>query len=49
MRILLDTHIVVWAMVGSEKLSGAAKALLADEERELYVSSAIVFPHMGIS
>ena len=42
-RILLDTHIVVWAMVGSEKLSGKAKALLADEESELYVSSASVW------
>lgn len=43
MRILLDTHVIVWAMVGSEMLTDRIKGLLADEESELYVSSASVW------
>ena len=32
MRCLLDTHIVIWAMVGSKKLSGNARSILQDPE-----------------
>ena len=40
MRYLLDTHIVIWAMVGSEKLSGRVRAILQDSGNEFFVSSA---------
>ena len=38
MRYLLDTHIVIWAMVGSKKLSEKAALALRNPENELYVS-----------
>ena len=38
MRYLLDTHIVIWAMVGSNKLSEKAALTLRNPENELYVS-----------
>ena len=40
MRCLLDTHVVIWAMVGSEKLSGKARSILQDPSNIFYVSSA---------
>lgn len=39
MRILLDTHLALWAVIGSERLSQPAReAILAAEE--VYVSAA---------
>ena len=43
MRYLLDTHIVIWAMVGSPKLSNAARTILEDGRNQFYVSSASVW------
>ena len=43
MRCLLDTHIVIWAMVGSKKLSGRARSILQDSENVFYVSSASIW------
>ena len=43
MRCLLDTHIVIWAMVGSKKLSGRARSTLQDPENVFYVSSASIW------
>lgn len=43
MRCLLDTHIVIWAMVGSAKLSVDARKVLEDSGNVLYVSSASVW------
>ena len=43
MRYLLDTHIVIWAMVGSRRLSGEALSILRDPESAFYVSSASVW------
>ena len=40
MRFLLDTHIVIWAMVDSKRLSGRARSILLDSENVFYVSSA---------
>ena len=40
MKILLDTHILVWAMVGSEKLSVRARSLLTDGSNEFHFSAA---------
>lgn len=43
MRFLLDTHIVIWAMVGSVKLSVRARKFLEDSDSVFYVSSASVW------
>lgn len=40
MRALLDTHAFVWWMADSGRLSGAARALIADATNEIFVSAA---------
>ncbi|MGE0581141.1 MAG: type II toxin-antitoxin system VapC family toxin [Steroidobacteraceae bacterium] len=40
MKLLLDTHILVWALDDSPRLSATARALLQDERNELLVSAA---------
>ena len=43
MKCLLDTHIVIWAMVGSEKLSSRVRDILESPDNLLYVSSVSVW------
>lgn len=43
MKILLDTHIAIWAVLDSEKLSDEARAMLLDEDNEIYYSAASVW------
>ena len=43
MRYLLDTHIVIWAMVGSKMLSDKARAILQTSGNSFYMSSASVW------
>lgn len=38
MRILLDTHILLWALSNDTKLPEKAGELIADEENEIYYS-----------
>ena len=38
MKILLDTHILLWFCTGDEKLSVKARELIADEENKIYYS-----------
>lgn len=38
MRILLDTHILLWAMTADEKLPKVAKQLIEDEKNDLFFS-----------
>jgi PIN domain nuclease of toxin-antitoxin system len=40
LRLLLDTHIAVWAMTNSPKLSGHARMLIADPSNGIVVSVA---------
>ena len=40
MRVLLDTHALLWWMVGSDRLSPPARAAIADAENEIFVSAA---------
>ena len=40
MRLLLDTHIAVWAVAGHPRLSSRALALIADPANEALVSVA---------
>jgi PIN domain nuclease of toxin-antitoxin system len=42
-KILLDSHVLLWALADSPRLSKAARALLADEHNECWVSSASVW------
>ena len=38
MKLLLDTHLLLWALDASPQLSRTARRLIADEENELYFS-----------
>ncbi|RZT38413.1 type II toxin-antitoxin system VapC family toxin [Cupriavidus agavae] len=38
MKLLLDTHIALWAAKGSANLPSAAAALIGDASNEIYVS-----------
>lgn len=39
MRVLLDTHVLVWALTSPERLSATARELLEDATTELVVSA----------
>jgi len=43
MRLLLDTHVLVWAAIGDGKLSKAAAQLIDDEANTLYFSAASIW------
>ena len=43
MKILLDTHIAIWAVVDSEELPDEARAMILDEDNEIYYSAASVW------
>jgi len=43
MRILIDTHIFLWAITGDPKLSSAHRALYLDEANDLFLSLASVW------
>lgn len=43
MRVLLDSHALVWALTAPARLSPKVRSLLEDLETELYVSSASVW------
>lgn len=40
MRVLLDTHIILWAAIEPRKLSAKASRILRDANNELYFSAA---------
>ena len=40
MRILLDTHLLLWWMSGGPSLSKTARALIEDPENAIFVSAA---------
>src|SRR3712207_4465924 len=42
MQVLLDTHIVLWALVDDAALSANARALIEDERNTLWVSAASI-------
>lgn len=43
MRLLIDTHVLIWALEGSSRLGNKARALLKDPEHEHWVSAASVW------
>ena len=40
MKLLIDTHLLIWAAAGMELVPRQARALMADAEAELYFSVA---------
>lgn len=40
MRLLLDTHALIWWLAGDPALSADAKSVIADLENEVFVSAA---------
>jgi PIN domain nuclease of toxin-antitoxin system len=42
MRLLLDTHVYIWAVMDSRKLTQAARKLIVDAD-EVFVSSASIW------
>ncbi len=40
MKLLLDTHLLLWAAEGFERLPPAAQSMMADPENELFFSVA---------
>lgn len=43
MRLLLDTHVLIWAMQQPERLSQSARAALADRKNDILISAASVW------
>lgn len=43
MRILLDTHIILWALTDDTRLSSAARSLILNPDNEVYFSAASVW------
>ena len=43
MKILIDTHIAIWAVLNDPKLSGKAKDLLIDMENKIFYSTASIW------
>lgn len=43
MRILLDTHLLLWSMASSRRLSQAARAMILDAANEVFYSAASVW------
>jgi PIN domain nuclease of toxin-antitoxin system len=42
-RLLLDTHLLLWAAARSERLPRAARELLEDDDNEVYYSAASIW------
>jgi PIN domain nuclease of toxin-antitoxin system len=40
MRLLLDTHLLLWAVASSRRLTKEARALIEDPENDLFYSAA---------
>ena len=43
MRVLLDTHIILWTLENNVKLSKKARELIEDERNQIYYSTASVW------
>jgi PIN domain nuclease of toxin-antitoxin system len=43
MKLLLDTHVLLWAVGEPDRLSSEARALLSDAENELFFSAASIW------
>lgn len=46
MKILIDTHIAVWAVLNDPKLPKKARDIILDEENEIFYSTASIWEIM---
>ena len=43
MRLLLDTHILIWSLTDDPRLSDKARGMILDEKNDIYFSSVSVW------
>lgn len=43
MRLLLDTHVLLWVITDDERLGAIARNAIIDEENEVFVSTASIW------
>ena len=43
MRLLLDTHVALWAITNHPRLADKARGLIADPDNHVYVSAATIW------
>lgn len=43
MKLLLDTHVVLWSATAPDRLSAAARACIEDGENDVYVSAVVAW------
>lgn len=43
MRLLLDTHVLIWSLENAEALPTAVQGVLADNAHEIFVSAATIW------
>lgn len=43
MKLLLDTHVVLWALTASKKLPPVAQEMILDRRNDVYISAATVW------
>ncbi len=43
MRLLLDTHLLIWALDGPERLNAATRAIVADQANQVLFSVASIW------
>ncbi len=43
MKFLLDTHVLIWSLQDSHRLSSSARAIIGDTNNIIYVSSATIW------
>ena len=43
MKVLLDTHIILWALDNNPKLSEKARQIISDSENQIYYSTASIW------
>lgn len=43
MRLLIDTHALIWWLRDSPRLSGAARAAMANQQNDLFVSACVAY------
>jgi PIN domain nuclease of toxin-antitoxin system len=42
-RLLLDSHVLLWALVGSSRIQAETYAVMGDRDNQVYVSAATVW------
>lgn len=43
MKLLLDTHVLIWALTDDKRLSGSARELIQEERNQVHFSAASIW------